>query len=352
VGIVFGFSTGLILKPIPDGREWRIMFILGAILPVVMIVLVLTVMPESPRWLVQKKREEEAKEILQKIYPDGYNVDPVICDIKEALEREEAAEIGVGWEIIMFPTPAFRRMLLVGVGTAVAQQAVGIDAIQYYLLDILEESGIESDEKQSILLIFLGILKLIFIVVGGKLFDKKGRKPLLLVSLGGMACALLMVSLAFFVKSDLSSGFTIFGLALYLSFFSIGMGPGAWLIPSEVFATCIRAKAMSVATTLNRAAATLMSSTFLSTANALGWGGFFLMLCIICLIVASFLIIYLPETKGRSLEQMSIYFADITKDSTLLDAETKILKRRQDTDDKNSSNYQQTAPLGGEVEML
>lgn len=327
------------------------MFILGAILPVVMIVLVLTVMPESPRWLVQKNRYEEAKEILQNIYPDGYNVDPVICDIKEALEREETAEMGVGWEIIMFPTPAFRRMLLVGVGTAIAQQAVGIDAIQYYLLDVLEESGIESDEKQSILLIFLGILKLIFIVVGGRLFDKKGRKPLLLVSLSGMACALLMISLAFFIKSDLSSGFTVFGLALYLSFFSVGMGPGAWLIPSEVFATCIRAKAMSVATTLNRAAATLMSSTFLSTANALGWGGFFLMLCIICVVVAGFIIIYLPETKGRSLEEMSIYFAEITNDASILDAEAKILKRRQNTEDEISPNLSPLA-VGGEVEML
>jgi MFS family permease len=352
VGIVFGFSTGLFLKPIHDGLEWRVMFILGAILPSVMIVLVLKVMPESPRWLVQKNREEEAKEILQKIYPDGYNVDPVISDIKEALEREQAAENGVGWEVIMFPTPAFRRMLVVGVGTAVAQQAVGIDAIQYYLLDILEESGIESDTNQSLLLIGLGILKLIFIVVGGKLFDKKGRRPLFFVSLGGMACALLMVSLAFFIKSDVSTGFTVFGLALYLSFFSIGMGPGAWLIPSEVFATCIRAKAMSVATTLNRATATLMSSTFLSVANLIGWGGFFLVLCIICIVVAAFLHIYLPETKGRSLEEMSIYFAEITGDTTILEAEAEILKRRPNADDESVvASFQQTALIGGEAEM-
>jgi predicted MFS family arabinose efflux permease len=167
-----------------------------------------------------------------------------------------------------------------------------------------------------------------------------------------MACALLMLSLAFFIKSDLSSGFTVFGLALYLSFFSIGMGPGAWLIPSEVFATCIRAKAMSVATILNRAAATIMSSTVVTISNVLGWGGFFLMLCIICLVVAGFLIIYLPETKGRSLEQMSVYFADITKDSSILDAEAKILKRRQNANDSNSPNVQQTAPLRGEIEML
>lgn len=352
MGIVFGFSTSLFLKSIPDDREWRYMFVLGAILPVVMIVLVLTVMPESPRWLVQKNRDEEAKEILQKIYPDGYNVDPVITDIKEALEREEAAENAVGWGVIMSPTPAFRRMLLVGVGTAVAQQAVGIDAIQYYLLDVLDESGIKSDEMQSVVLICLGILKLVFIVVASKLFDRRGRRPLLFVSLGGMACALLMVSLAFFIKSDASAGFTVFGLALYLSFFSIGMGPGAWLIPSEIFATCIRAKAMSLATTLNRATATLMSSTFLSTADAVGWGGFFLLLSIICVVVAAFLHIYLPETKGRSLEEMSIYFAEITGDMTILDVEAKILKRHQDTDDETSPTFEEAALTGGETEML
>lgn len=326
IGIVFGFSTGLILKPIPDDREWRYMFLLGAILPMVMIVLVLTVMPESPRWLVQKNREDEAKLILQRIYPPGFNVDPVIEDIKDALEREQATN-AVGWGVILKPTPAFRRMLLVGVGTAVAQQAVGIDAIQYYLLDVIEDSGIESERNQSIVLIFLGILKLAFIFVGGKLFDKKGRRPLFFASLGGMAVSLLMVSLAFFIQSDASAGVTIVGLGMYLSFFSIGMGPGAWLIPSEVFATCIRAKAMSVATTLNRATATLMSSTFLSTANGVGWGGFFLMLSFICLIVALFLYFFLPETKGRSLEEMAIFFAEITNDRTILEAEAMLLAR-------------------------
>lgn len=149
-------------------------------------------------------------------------------------------------------------------------------------------------------LIFLGFLKLAFIIVGGKLFDRKGRRPLFFASLAGMAVALLLVSIAFFVDSNASAGFVVFGLAIYLSFFSIGMGPGAWLIPSEVFATCIRAKAMSVATTLNRLTATLMSSTFLSVANGIGWSGFFLLLAIICLVVFAFLYVFLPETKGRS----------------------------------------------------
>lgn len=115
----------------------------------------------------------------------GFNVDLVVQDIKEALERERIAEQAVGWNVILFPTPAIKRMLMVGVGTAVAQQAVGIDAIQYYLIDVLEESGVESEKWRLGILMMLGMLKLVFIVVGGKLFDRRGRRPLFFTSLVG-----------------------------------------------------------------------------------------------------------------------------------------------------------------------
>lgn len=81
-------------------------------------------------------------------------------------------------------------MLLVGVGTAISQQAVGIDAIQYYLIDVLEESGVESEKGRLGILILLGVLKLMFILVGGKLFDRRGRKPLFYASLLGTCFAL------------------------------------------------------------------------------------------------------------------------------------------------------------------
>jgi MFS family permease len=305
------------------------MFLLGAILPVVMILVVFFVMPESPRWLVAKGRETDALIVLQQIYPEGYNVDPILADIKEAIQRDTASSLAVSWSFLCQPSPAVRRMLLVGVGIAVAQQAVGIDAIQYYLIDVISESGIESREGQSLVLILLGGLKLIFIVVGGKCFDIVGRRFLLFLSLAGMTASLLLISLAFLIDNSLSTKAIVTGLALYLSFFSVGMGPGAWLIPSEVFATVIRAKAMSIATLLNRAVASLMAGTFLSTTDALGWSGFFFLLAVVCVLVLAFLWLYLPETKGRSLEEMSVYFAESTGDNMVLQVEAELVQRRR-----------------------
>lgn len=220
-------------------------------------------------------------------------------------------------------------MLLVGVGTAIAQQLVGIDAIQYFLVFILDESGIKSRPAQTTILIVLGIIKLVVIVLAGHLFDRRGRRPLFFVSLLGMSVSLMLVSFAFVGNAN-SEGFAVFGLALYLAFFSIGMGPGAWLIPSEVFSTMIRAKAMSVATFMNRVTATIISSTFLSVANAMSYAGFFIMMSLICLIVLVWMYVYLPETKGRPLEDMSRYFAEITGDRSLLDAEEMLYRNGND----------------------
>lgn len=326
IGIVLGFISGLVFYEVDDNLEWRLMFGMGCILPAILIVVSQVVMAESPRWLVSKGRHEEAKAILRKIYPEEFDIDPIAQDIKDGLERDRIAKDAVGWKMIFFPTPAITRMLVVGVGIAMAQQAVGIDAIQYYLLDVLQESGIQSQKAQLAILIILGVLKLIFVIVGSKLLDSRGRKKLLYISLAGMCGACVLISFSFVGKNQ--SALAIVGLSLYLSFFSVGMGPVAWLIPSEIFPTTIRAKAMSIATFSNRIIATLMSSTFLSTSNAIGWGPFFIMLAGVCVVVLGFVHFLLPETKGRSLEDMSIYFAEITGDNIVLEAEKQIIAGR------------------------
>eukprot|EP00525_Craspedostauros_australis_P010319 CAMPEP_0198133994 /NCGR_PEP_ID=MMETSP1442-20131203/59852_1 /TAXON_ID= /ORGANISM="Craspedostauros australis, Strain CCMP3328" /LENGTH=157 /DNA_ID=CAMNT_0043795129 /DNA_START=197 /DNA_END=670 /DNA_ORIENTATION=- len=144
--------------------------------------------------------------------------------------------------------------------------------------------------------------------------------------------SLIVVSITFVDDVNTSeASIAVVGLGFYLAFFSIGMGPGAWLIPSEVFPSSVRTKAMSVATFFNRLTGTLMSSTFLSTASAMSWTGAFLLLAAVCTISALFIFFYLPETKGRSLEDMSMYFAEITGDQSLLEAEDKAVEKRRST---------------------
>ena len=185
IGIVLGFLMGIILSlTVSEGMEWRAMFLLGTILPFVVIYLALRVMPETPRWYTLKDRVEEAKGVLYQIYPPGFNVDLIVADIQESLQRERLAEKTIGWHTIFCPTPGFRRMLTVGIGIAAAQQLVGIDAIQYYLLDIIA-SATESVAAQNAILMLLGAIKLGCIFIAGKFVDSRGRRPILFISLIG-----------------------------------------------------------------------------------------------------------------------------------------------------------------------
>lgn len=141
-----------------------------------------------------------------------------------------------------------------------------------------------------------------------------------------MAISLFLISSTFVVDVG-SQSIGMIALAGYLGFFSLGMGPGAWLIPSEVFSTTIRAKAMSMATFLNRVTATVVTSTFLTVTKTITMAGTFFMLGVVCLVVCGFFYVYLPETKGRSLEDMSVYFAEITGDTAIIEAERRLNER-------------------------
>lgn len=329
LGIVFGFASGLIFATVDEDVAWRWMFSMGAIFPCFVIYFATYIMPESPRWLVANDRDEEACEVLKKVYPDGYDVDLIVTEIKDSIEKERIAEHSVGWGIILFPTPAFKRLLMVGIGISIAQQAVGIDAILYFLVFILKQSGIHSRITQMWILLGLGVIKLGVILIAGRLLDKTGRRPLVFVSLLGMSVSFFIVAMSFLgaVASEVGA---IVGLGLYLAFFSFGMGPATWTIASEVFTTSIRAKAMSLATFSNRAIATIFASSFLSVANALSWSGFFIMMTVVCLIILSWLYIYLPETKGLSLEEMAHYFAEITGDQSILEVEGTLTRQEQE----------------------
>lgn len=157
-----------------------------------------------------------------------------------------------------------------------------------------------------------------------------------MVLLPGIAVSYFILAITFGLEKP-NETLGIIGLALFLSFFSAGMGPGAWLVPAEVFSTAIRAKGMSLATFMNRVTATVVTSTFLSVANTLTYSGFFILLGFINFGIFIFFYKLLPETKGRSLEEMSIYFAELTGDDSILEAERRIRETIDEEEDLDSS---------------
>lgn len=215
-------------------------------------------------------------------------------------------------------------MLLVGFTVTIGQQIAGIDAIQYYLLDLMKDVGITDETWMNLLLIGFGLIKLLAISAGGRMLDTKGRRFVLFLSLSGITISLVITSLSFSMPAQTHQIVAMIGLTLYLTFYGLGLGPVGWLAPSEIFATSIRAKAVSIGTFLNRGAATLMVTSALTVADTVTWPGFMAILAGVCIILIIFFYFYLPETKGRSLEDMSLYFAEITGDFALLDAERKL----------------------------
>ena len=127
----------------------------------------------------------------------------------------------------------------------------------------------------------------------------------------GAIFSLLLIASVFGGDSD-NSKVVLFGLALYLAFFSLGLGPLAWILPNEIFPTAIRARAVSLSVFMNRLTAAVVSSTMLTLADLLGWFGYFLFLATVCLLILAFFFVYLPETKGMRLEDIAHFMEEIT----------------------------------------
>ena len=228
------------------------------------------------------------------------NVDDELQDIHHSLDMEGSSS----WSDLL--KPALRLPLIIGIGLAIFQQASGINTVIYYAPTILEFSGIKSAAVSILGTTGIGVINVIFTIVGAWLVDRAGRRPLLLFSLSGMAISLALLAITFQLPQLASSlGIAVvLILMLYVASFAIGLGPVFWLLISEIYPLNVRSKAMSVATVANWGANLIVAVTFLSIVKALGRPGAFWLYA--GLTVASVLFTYflVPETKARTLEQI------------------------------------------------
>lgn len=305
VGIFLAYLADDALTP---SDRWRTMFAL-AIIPGVALVIGFLVMPESARWLLKMGRRDDARASLLKV--DG----PGVADEELAtLERDLEVELREGqasWGEVF--APSLRRALWVGIGLAVFQQITGINAIIYYANEIFAEAGFTTAEQQAKATLYaVGATNVLATFVAVAWVDRFGRRPLLFTGLVGMAVSLAAVGMSFAALENQPDGqastvggiVTVLALVVFIASFAFSMGPIVWTLISEIYPNRVRGRAIAVATAVNWFSAFLVAQFFLSIVDAIGEATTFFCFSFFCVVTYVFVWRYVPETKGRSLEEI------------------------------------------------
>ncbi|KAF3341221.1 putative polyol transporter 4-like protein [Carex littledalei] len=308
LGILLGYVSNYAFSGISEHINWRIMLGVG-VLPSVFIGIALFIIPESPRWLVMENRLEEAQAVLAKLSETDIEAEQRMEEIKEAAGVSKGCEDKAVWKELLYPSPAVLRMLFAGCGIQIFQMITGIDATVYYSPTIFKNAGIESDKEILAATVAVGSSKTIFILIAIFLVDKVGRKPLLYVSTIGMTCCLFVLGIALTLPtSAFAINLAILAVCSNVAFFSVGMGPICWVLSSEIFPLRLRAQASALGQVGGRVSSGLVSMSFLSASKVISVAGVFFVFAAVSAISVLFVKVCIPETKGKTLEQIEMMF--------------------------------------------
>ncbi|XP_058093934.1 polyol transporter 5-like [Magnolia sinica] len=326
VGILIGYISNFAFAKLPEHLSWRLMLGVGVVPPIFLVIGALA-MPESPRWLVMQGRLGEARKVLAKTSDSEEESEIRLSDIKEAVGipkhcTDDVVQVskrshgeGVWKELLIRPTPSIRRILIAAIGIHFFQQASGISVVVLYSPKIFQKAGIKTRKGLLGATVAVGFTKTIFILVATFLLDKIGRRPLLLSSSFGMIMSLLGLGFGLTMVNHNTEKKRVWAIdlciATVLSFvgsFSIGMGPLPWVYSPEILPMKLRAQGMSLAVAANCVTSGVISMTFLSLSKAITIGGTFFLFAGFATLSWIFFYTFLPETRGRTLEEMENLF--------------------------------------------
>jgi sugar porter (SP) family MFS transporter len=292
LGILCSYTINYWLHYVDN--NWRWMFATGVV-PSVLFFIGLFFIPESPRWLYKAGRKDESLKVLTRI--GGEDLAKVeILEIAESLSGNTAAT--PRGELFR---PASRKVMLVGFFLAILVQISGINTIIDYAPKILLAAGVEI--KNALLQTsFLGLINFIFTFVAILFIDKVGRRLLYLIGSMGMAVTLVLLAVSFYMKMD--GIFTLICIMLFLAFFSSCIGPVFWTLVSEIFPNRIRGKALAFASFTQWIFNFLVVLLFPHFLASVGGAATFMFLAVMSLIQWLFTYYFVPETKGKSLEEI------------------------------------------------
>lgn len=278
--------------------NWRWMLFAG-VLPGLILFVGMCLMSDTPRWLVSKNREDEAKYVFKKIEPD-IDAEKEIQDIKTTLNSEikEKKFVFKKWMLMPF---------VVGIGIMFAQICTGINTIIYYAPTIFKTAGFDSNLTAIYATTGIGVVNFIMTIVAVFFTDKIGRKPLLYFGLTGVMLSLFALGTSFAFANVLGSSLkwvAVGSLITYIICFAMSLGPIGWILVSEVFPLKIRGIAMSICTVSNFAFNFFVVGSFPILLHRIGGAWTFWMFGAVSFLCIIFVYFFIPETKGISLEQI------------------------------------------------
>jgi sugar porter (SP) family MFS transporter len=279
--------------------EWNWRWMLGIeTLPAVAYLFALSLVPESPRWLAMRGRDAEATEVLGRVAGDGAAA--VLRDVKESIAAE--ARLGqASWRALLHPS--LRLVMTIGIVIGILQQVSGINAVFFYAPMIFEKSGIGTNAAfmQAAL---VGLVNLVFTVVAMAVIDRFGRRPLLVFGLSGIAACMLLLAWGFSAGDDANPRLILVAILGFVASFAVSLGPVMWVLFSELFPNRVRGVAISFVGLVNSGTAFLVILVFPWQLQSLGSATTFLLYALFALAGLAFVLRVLPETKGRSLEEL------------------------------------------------
>lgn len=318
IGLLASYTADYLLSNNADPGSWRSMFLVGTI-PALVLLVGMFFLPETSRWLVSVGRYKEGRKVLEQMEEPAL-VDSTFEEIRRDLEHngrlagapggglvaiQQRGSGTTGWREIL--QPWLRPALIITVGIFFFQQFSGVNTIVYYSPIIFKMAGITSNSASILPAIIIGIVNVAACFISVLYLDKVGRRRLYLIGISGMIPSLVLAGVCFFFRDRLGSSLiylSVGSIVCFIFFINISLSPLGWLLISEIYPTGARSVGMSIGSLSHWGFNAIIAFTFLRMVNGLGLAATFWVYAAVCVLGLVWGYFYIPETRGRSLEEI------------------------------------------------
>ncbi|MBA4862186.1 sugar porter family MFS transporter [Streptomyces sp. PSKA54] len=302
-GQLLAFTSNAIIAQVggESGGIWRWMLVIATI-PAVVLWFGMLVMPESPRWLASKSRFSEALEVLKQVRSQQ-RAEAELREVTALAVKDEQEKLG-GWRD-MKSVPWVRRLMFVGFGIAIVQQITGVNTIMYYGTQILTDAGFAADSALTAN-IANGVISVLATFVGIWLLGRVNRRPMLMTGQIGTTGALLLIGVfSLVLPSGDGRAYAVLAMTVtFLAFQQGAISPVTWLMLSEIFPMRMRAFGMGIAAVVLWLTNFAIGLVFPSLVSGIGISATFFLFVVAGVLSITFVKLYVPETRGRTLEDL------------------------------------------------